>query len=155
MKTRFAGGDSPGGNFNATVPDKAREGAAFCFFTRLCCVPFSDCLSPNSSELFFAEKRAGLLPPLRLSKSPGVDEGPQPLMFHPALTTSASERMKPRRFSYLAGFSAREPMREAKPVKTRKSGVPPLFRHSEGRDCSRPFRVSDVCVRQLSLPNTL
>ena len=52
-------------------------------------------------------------------------------MFHPALTTSASERMKTQRFSYLAGFAARELMREAKPVKARKSGVPPLFRHSE------------------------
>ena len=68
---------------------------------------------------------------LRLSKNPGVDKGPQPLMFHPALTTSASERRKTRRFSYLAGFAARERMREAKPVKARKSGAPPLFRHSE------------------------
>ena len=52
-------------------------------------------------------------------------------MFHPALTTCASERMKTERFSYVAGFAARERMREAKPVKARKSGVPPLFRHSE------------------------
>ena len=41
-------------------------------------------------------------------------------MFHPALTTSASERMKTRRFSYFAGFAARERMREAKPVKRKK-----------------------------------
>jgi hypothetical protein len=34
--------------------------------------------------------------------------------------------IKPR-----AGFAAREREREAKPVKTRKSGVQPLFRHSE------------------------
>ena len=52
-------------------------------------------------------------------------------MFHPALTTSASERMKTRRVSYFAGFAARERMREAKPVKARKSGVQPLFRHAE------------------------
>ena len=84
----------------------------------------------------------------RLSKNHGVDQGPQPLMFHPALTTQgelprrgkrrppggcASERMKTQRFSYVAGFAARERMREAKPVKARKSGVQPLFRHSEGR----------------------
>ena len=68
---------------------------------------------------------------LRLSKTPEVDKGPQPLMFHPALTTSASERRKTQRFSYLAGFAARERMREAKPVKARKSGAPPLFRHSD------------------------
>ena len=68
---------------------------------------------------------------LRLSKNPGVDKGPQPLMSHPALTTCASERMKPQRVSYFAGFAARERMREAKPVKARKSGTQPLFRHSE------------------------
>ena len=68
---------------------------------------------------------------LRLSKNPGVDKGPQPLMFHPALTTSASERRKTQRVSSLAGFAARERMREAKHVKARKSGAPPLFRHSE------------------------
>ena len=28
------------------------------------------------------------------AKKPGVDKGPQPLMFNPALTTCASERMK-------------------------------------------------------------
>ena len=53
-------------------------------------------------------------------------------MFTPALTTCASERMKTQRFSYFAGFAAREREREAKPVKTRKSGTQPLFRHSEG-----------------------
>ena len=52
-----------------------------------------------------------------LSKNPGVDKGPQPLMFNPALTTQgelprwgkrrppggcASERMKTQRFSYFA-----------------------------------------------------
>ena len=37
-----------------------------------------------------------------LSKNPRVDKGPQPLMFNPALTTCASERMKTQRFSYFA-----------------------------------------------------
>ena len=55
-------------------------------------------------------------------------QGPQPLTFNPALTTCASERMKTFRFSYFAGFAAQELMREAKPVKTRKSGDQPLFR---------------------------
>ncbi len=41
-------------------------------------------------------------------------------MFNPALTTCASERMKTRRFSYFAGFAARERMGEAKPVKLKK-----------------------------------
>ena len=59
---------------------------------------------------------------LSLSINPGVDKGPQPLMFNPALTACTSERMKTQRFSYLAGFAARELMREAKPVKARKSG---------------------------------
>ena len=36
------------------------------------------------------------------AKKPGVDKGPQPLMFNPALTTCASERMKTQRFSYFA-----------------------------------------------------
>ena len=77
-----------------------------------------------------------------LSKNPGVDKGPQPLMFNPALTTQgelprrgkrrppggcASERMKTQRFSYFADLAARERMREAKPVKLKKSGVQPLF----------------------------
>ena len=59
---------------------------------------------------------------LGLSINPGVDKGPQPLMFNPALTACTSERMETLRFSYLAGFAARELMREAKPVKARKSG---------------------------------
>ena len=50
-------------------------------------------------------------------KPPRVDKGLQPLMFNPALTTRASERMKTQRFSYFAGFAARERMREAKPEK--------------------------------------
>ena len=48
-------------------------------------------------------------------------------MFHPALTTSASERMKTRRFSYFAGFAARERMREAKPVKLKKVAFSHFF----------------------------
>ena len=42
------------------------------------------------------------MPLLSLSKNPRVDKGPQPLMFNPALTTCASERMKTQRFSYFA-----------------------------------------------------
>ena len=82
------------------------------------------------------------IPLFGLSKNPGVDKGPQPLMFNPALTTQgelprrgkrrppggcASERMKTQRFSYFADLAARERMREAKPVKLKKSGVQPLF----------------------------
>ena len=63
----------------------------------------------------------------RVSKNPGVDKGPQPLMFNPALTACTSERMKTQRFSYFATFAARERMREAKPAKTQKSGDQPLF----------------------------
>ena len=55
--------------------------------------------------------------------NPGVDKGPQPLMFNPALTTQgelprrgkrrppggcASERMKTFRFSYFSDFAARK-----------------------------------------------
>ena len=38
--------------------------------------------------------------PNSLSINPGDDKGPQPLMFNPALTACASERMKTQRFSY-------------------------------------------------------
>ena len=57
----------------------------------------------------------------------GVDKGPQPLIFNPALTTCASERMKTQRFSYFAGFAARELMREAKPVKLKKVAFSHFF----------------------------
>ena len=60
-------------------------------------------------------------------KTPGVDKGPQPLMFNLALTTCASERMKTQRFSYFAGFAARERMREAKPVKLKKVAFSHFF----------------------------
>ena len=66
-------------------------------------------------------------PSLRLSKNPGVDKGPQPLMFNPALTTCASERMKTQRFSYFADFAARERMREAKTVKLKKVAFSHFF----------------------------
>ena len=86
-----------------------------------------------------------------LSKNPGVDKGPQSLMFNPALTTCASERMKTQRFSYFAGFAARERMREAKPVKTRKSGVQPLFRQSQSSISILRFAKNRIapCGRQL------
>ena len=45
---------------------------------------------------------------LRVSKNPGVVKGRRPLSFIPALTACTSERMKTSRFSYLAGFAARE-----------------------------------------------
>ena len=75
----------------------------------------------------FAQKKNNF----RVSKTLGLLRGGCPLSFIPALTACTSERMKTFRFSYLAGFAARELMREAKPVKTRKSGVQPLFRHSQ------------------------
>ena len=40
--------------------------------------------------------------------NPGVDKGPQPLIFNPALTTCASERMKTFGFSYFSDFAARK-----------------------------------------------
>ena len=81
---------------------------------------------------------------LSLSKNPRVDKGPQPLMFNPALTTCASERMKTQRFSYFADFAARRPaaagqfrpvsrggtscfLREAKPVKLKKVAFSHFF----------------------------
>ena len=48
-------------------------------------------------------------------------------MFHPALATCASERMKTLRGSYFAGFAARERMREAKPVKLKKVAISHFF----------------------------
>ena len=68
-----------------------------------------------------------------MSKNPGVDKGPQPLMFNPALTTCASERMKTKRFSYFAGFAVRELMREAKPVKLKKVAFSHFFDTLKGR----------------------
>ena len=67
------------------------------------------------------------MPNTRVSKNPGVVKGRLPLKLY-----SGSDGMHVRtdetfRFSYLAGFAARELMREAKPEKTQKSGDQPLF----------------------------
>ena len=89
------------------------------------------------------------MPPLSLSKNPGVDKGPQPLMFNPALTTCASERMKTQRFSYFADFAARERMREAKPVKLKKVAFSHFFDTLKGRHFAAPFaRWLGVCHRR-------
>ena len=74
-----------------------------------------------------------------LSKNPRVDKGPQPLMFNPALTTCASERMKTQRFSYFADFAARERMREAKPVKLKKVAFSHFFDTLKGALCASLF----------------
>ncbi|MGN0770130.1 MAG: hypothetical protein ACI4N0_05385 [Christensenellales bacterium] len=79
--------------------------------------------------------------PFSLSKNPGVDKGPQPLMFNPALTTCASERMKTHRFSFFAGFAARELMREAKPVKLKKVAFSHFFDTLKGTVLSVPFYI--------------
>ena len=60
-------------------------------------------------------------------KTPGLIRGRKPLIFNPALTTCASERMKTQRFSYFADFAARERMREAKPVKLKKVAFSHFF----------------------------
>ena len=107
-------------------------------------------------------------PSLRLSKNPGVDKGPQPLMFNPALTTCASERMKTQRFSYFADFAARRPaaagqfrpvsrggtscfLREAKPVKLKKVAFSHFFDTLSGR--SFLPGIAMICYKlQLLLP---
>ena len=76
------------------------------------------------------------------AKKPGVDKGPQPLMFNPALTTCASERMKTQGFSYFAGFAARERMREAKPVKLKKVAFSHFFDTLGALLRGRPFVLS-------------
>ena len=83
----------------------------------------------KTNKLIAGIKKGGaaFAAPLSLSKNPGVDKGPQPLMFNPALTTCASERMKTQRFSYFTGFAARERMREAKPVKLKKVAFSHFF----------------------------
>ena len=78
------------------------------------------CSTPYGRCMYTSCKRQNkLMPPEK-----GVDKGPQPLMFNPALTTQgelprwgkrrppggcASERMKTQRFSYFADFAARRP----------------------------------------------
>ena len=76
-----------------------------------------------------------------MPKKPGVDKGPQPLMFNPALTACTSERMKTFRFSYLAGFAARERMREAKPVKLKKVALSHFFDTLRAVHSERLFSV--------------
>ncbi len=101
------------------------------------------CISCITVYTYTIKKRRNGFPfRRRLSKNPGVDKGLQPLMFNPALTTQgelprrgkrrppggcASERMKTQRFSYFAGFAARERMREAKPVKLKKVAFSHFF----------------------------
>ena len=50
------------------------------------------------------------MPLLSPSKNPEVVKGRLPLKLIPALTACTSERMKTFRFSYFAGFAARELM---------------------------------------------
>ena len=102
------------------------------------------CISCITVYTYTIKKRRNGFPfRRRLSKNPGVDKGLQPLMFKPALTTCASERMKTQRFSYFAGFAARRPaaagqfqpvarggtscFMQGKTRKTQKSGIQPLF----------------------------
>ena len=63
-------------------------------------------------------------------------------MFNPALTTCASERMKTQRFSYFAGFAARERTREAKPVKLKKVAFSHFFDTLKGAAQAAPFSLS-------------
>ena len=65
-------------------------------------------------------------------------------MFNPALTTCASERMKTQRFSYFAGFAARELMREAKPVKLKKVAFSHFFDTLKGTARAVPFYAAEV-----------
>ena len=98
---------------------------------------------------------------LSLSKNPRVDKGPQPLMFNPALTTCASERMKTQRFSYFADFAARRPaaagqfrpvsrggtscfLREAKPVKLKKVAFSHFF--DTLRRVPYGTRLQHICI---------
>ena len=76
------------------------------------------------------KRRAVFRPPQSVDK-PGVVKGRLPLKLY-----SGSDGMHVRtdenlQVFVLCGFCCRERMREAKPVKTRKSGVQPLFRHSQ------------------------
>ena len=110
------------------------------------------CISCITVYTYTIKKRRNGFPfRRRLSKNPGVDKGLQPLMFNPALTTCASERMKTQRFSYFAGFAARERMREAKPVKLKKVALSHFFDTLRG-GASPPtvlmqFTLSPACQR--------
>ena len=84
---------------------------------------------------------------LSLSINPGVDKGRQPLIFNPALTTCASERMKTQRFSYFAGFAARERMREAKPVKLKTVAFSHFFDILWDASYRVPFMIHEYQIK--------
>ena len=84
---------------------------------------------------------------LSLSINPGVDKGRQPLMFNPALTTCASERRKTQRFSYFAGFAARERTREAKPVKLKKVAFSHFFDILWDASYRVPFMIHEYQIK--------
>ena len=84
---------------------------------------------------------------LSLSINPGVDKGRQPLMFNPALTTCASERRKTQRFSYFAGFAARERTREAKPVKLKKVAFSHFFDILWDASHRVPFMIHEYQIK--------
>ena len=77
--------------------------------------------------LCFCSRKARIARAFRLSINHGVIKGRLPLKLIPALTACTSKRMKTQRFSYFAGFAARELMREAKPVKLKKVGFSHFF----------------------------
>ena len=70
--------------------------------------------------LCFCSRKARIARAFRLSINHGVVKGRLPIKLIPALTACTSKRMKAQRFSYFAGFAARERMREAKPEKLEK-----------------------------------
>ena len=112
------------------------------------CTGCSACFTLNNKR---SNKPGRSFLPGSLSKNPRVDKGPQPLMFNPALTTCASERMKTQRFSYFADFAARERMREAKPVKLKKVAFSHFFDTLSGR--SFLPGIAMICYKlQLLLP---
>ena len=84
---------------------------------------------------------------LSLSINPGVDKGRQPLIFNPALTTCASERMKTQRFSYFAGFAARERTREAKLVKLKKVAFSHFFDILWDASYRVPFMIHEYQIK--------
>ena len=76
-----------------------------------------------------------------LSKNPGVDKGPQPLMFNPALTTRASERMKTHGVSYFAGFAARR-LAAAGQFRPVSRGGTSYFLQGKTRKSSKKWRLA-------------
>ena len=91
-------------------------------------------------------------------EKPGVVKGPQPLKLIPALTTCALKRMKTLRFSYFAGFAARERMREAKHEKNSKKWQYATFSTLKcaaalarrARIIRRLFKIIHICVKKLT-----